>query len=145
MLSLVVLALLALVLPTLARLGLKEAVDRLRAPKAYVNNQTRVEDNVYARAEDSKTSSFYTPVFKNANASSFTVNSSALPLVNFALQPSWAGRLPISGSKTESRARLFFFYSHVRLTPLQELFFWYWPSSESTASDTLTIWYGRIY
>ena len=36
-------------------------------------------------------------------ASDFLVNSSALPLVTFPLQTSYAGRLPISASKHETR------------------------------------------
>ncbi|TFY81745.1 hypothetical protein EWM64_g2266 [Hericium alpestre] len=54
----------------------------------------------------------------------FHVNSSALPLVDFALQDSWAGRLPVSNKTGDDR----------------HLFFWYWPAGISDASDTLTIW-----
>ncbi|KAF8598737.1 alpha/beta-hydrolase [Ceratobasidium sp. AG-I] len=57
-------------------------------------------------------------------ASDFLVNSSALPLVTFPLQNSYAGRLPISSSKNETR----------------ELMFWYWPSSASKGSNKLSIW-----
>jgi carboxypeptidase D len=99
----VALALLALSSPALARLGSKEAIDRLRGTKEYVNQNAAARNTVHARAEDAKSSPFYTPVFGNANASTFAVNSSKLPLVTFSLQPSWAGRLPISASKTESR------------------------------------------
>jgi carboxypeptidase D len=102
--------------------------ERLRGPKEYINQAAASHENfkppIAPRAPPNHPTSFYTPVFANANASSFAVNSTALPLVTFPLQPSWAGRLPISNSSTESR----------------ELFFWYWPSSASTASDTLTIW-----
>jgi carboxypeptidase D len=102
----IALALLALSSPALARLGSKEAIDRLRGTKEYVNQNAAARDTVHARAEDAKSSSFYTPVFGNANASTFAVNSTKLPLVTFPLQPSWAGRLPISASKTESRVDL---------------------------------------
>ncbi|QRW09820.1 Serine carboxypeptidase [Ceratobasidium sp. AG-Ba] len=57
-------------------------------------------------------------------ASDFLVNSSALPLVTFPLQNSYAGRLPISSKKGESR----------------QLSFWYWPSSASGGSKKLSIW-----
>ncbi|KAG9123711.1 hypothetical protein FRC07_014202 [Ceratobasidium sp. 392] len=57
-------------------------------------------------------------------ASDFLVNSSALPLVTFPLQNSYAGRLPISSKKNETR----------------QLSFWYWPSSTSTGSKKLSIW-----
>jgi hypothetical protein len=118
--------------------------ERLRGPKEYINQNAAargdaapsplpehaapapspvVVEETLASGTSDAAKAFYTPTFRNANASTFTV-AYPLPLVNFALQPSWAGRLPISGSKTESR----------------ELFFWYWPSSQSTASDTLTIW-----
>ncbi|KII93733.1 hypothetical protein PLICRDRAFT_35954 [Plicaturopsis crispa FD-325 SS-3] len=66
---------------------------------------------------------FFTPSFANSNATAFQVNSSSLPLVNWTLQDSWAGRLSISSTSKD-----------------RELFFWYWPSSQSSESDTLTIW-----
>ncbi|QRV95479.1 Serine carboxypeptidase [Ceratobasidium sp. AG-Ba] len=55
----------------------------------------------------------------------FLVNSSALPLITFPLQDSYAGRLPISSHKNETK----------------QMFFWYWPSSAPTGSKTLTIWF----
>ncbi|KAG8792145.1 hypothetical protein FRC12_007028 [Ceratobasidium sp. 428] len=57
-------------------------------------------------------------------ASDFLVNSSALPLITFPLQNSYAGRLPISSEKNETR----------------QLSFWYWPSSSSSGSKKLSIW-----
>ncbi|KAG9090429.1 hypothetical protein FS749_000536 [Ceratobasidium sp. UAMH 11750] len=56
--------------------------------------------------------------------SDFLVKSSALPLVTFPLQDSYAGRLPISSDQHESR----------------ELSFWYWPSSAPGGSKKLSIW-----
>ncbi|KAG8701879.1 hypothetical protein FRC08_003847 [Ceratobasidium sp. 394] len=58
------------------------------------------------------------------NPSDFRVKSSALPLVTFPLQDSYAGRLPISSDENESR----------------ELSFWYWPSSAPGGSNKLSIW-----
>ncbi|QRW09819.1 Serine carboxypeptidase [Ceratobasidium sp. AG-Ba] len=57
-------------------------------------------------------------------ASDFLVNSSALPFVRFPLQDSYAGRLPISSKKSETK----------------QLSFWYWPSSAAGVSNKLSIW-----
>ncbi|KAG8740960.1 hypothetical protein FRC10_003531 [Ceratobasidium sp. 414] len=56
--------------------------------------------------------------------SNFFVNSSALPLITFLLQNSYAGRLPISSSKDETK----------------EMFFWYWTTSAPGGSNKPTIW-----
>ncbi|KAG9080574.1 hypothetical protein FS749_007962 [Ceratobasidium sp. UAMH 11750] len=56
--------------------------------------------------------------------SDFLVKSSALPLVTFPLQDSYAGRLPISSKKNETK----------------QLSFWYWPSSIPSGSKKLSIW-----
>ncbi|KAG9078479.1 hypothetical protein FS749_009492 [Ceratobasidium sp. UAMH 11750] len=58
------------------------------------------------------------------NPSDFLVKSSALPLVTFPLQDSYAGWLPVSSDQHESR----------------ELSFWYWPSSAPGGSNKLSIW-----
>jgi carboxypeptidase C (cathepsin A) len=123
--------------PTALSLSAFYLHERLRGTKNYLNNAapvpapaaeaasapTPVVAETLASGTSAAAKAFYTPVFKNANTTAFQV-AYPLPLINFALQPSWAGRLPVSGSASETR----------------ELFFWYWPSSQSTASDTLTIW-----
>ncbi|KZT37407.1 alpha/beta-hydrolase [Sistotremastrum suecicum HHB10207 ss-3] len=96
----------------------REAADRLRGTKHNIVEDT--EPLQHAK----RSASFFTPTFANPKAATFAVNSSALPLVTFPLQNSWAGRLPISATSGETR----------------QLFFWYWPSSQPTASKTLTIW-----
>ena len=41
--------------------------------------------------------------FKNPAASAFFVDGSTIPLVDFDIGPSWAGLLPISAAKNETR------------------------------------------
>lgn len=54
----------------------------------------------------------------------FSVNGSALPEVDFDIGESYAGLLPISSQKNESR----------------QLYFWYFPSSNPAADEEITIW-----
>ncbi|KAH7311169.1 alpha/beta-hydrolase [Rhizoctonia solani] len=61
---------------------------------------------------------------KTLKPADFLVNSSALPLITFPLQDSYAGRLPISGNANETG----------------QLSFWYWPSSTKAGSKKLSIW-----
>jgi carboxypeptidase D len=83
-----------------------DAANRLRGPKEYVNQNAAARQSAQNEEKRDVHTDFYTPTFKNANASSFAVNSSALPLVSFPLQDSWAGRLPISSSKSETKVFL---------------------------------------
>ncbi|EPQ61415.1 hypothetical protein GLOTRDRAFT_30246 [Gloeophyllum trabeum ATCC 11539] len=101
-----------------AVLALDPRIERLRGTKFLLTDDAPAP---HRRADPAK---FYTPKFANPKADAFHVNSSALPLVTFELQDSWAGRLPISNNSNESR----------------ELFFWYWPSSQPSESEFLTIW-----
>ncbi|TFK57058.1 alpha/beta-hydrolase [Heliocybe sulcata] len=111
------------VLSASAVLALDPRIERLRAPKFRLEDDA-ASTSVPALKRSDSANQFYTPKFSNSETASFHVNSSALPLVTWELQDSWAGRLPISNSSSESR----------------ELFFWYWPSSQSTSSEFLTIW-----
>lgn len=105
----------ALLASQLVLATIPEAAQRLRNPTAaYRQSNTK----------RSTTPSFTIPTFANPKAANYHVSSSALPLVTFPLQDSWAGRMPISSSLLETR----------------HLFFWYWPSSASGGSDSLTIW-----
>ncbi|TFY67118.1 hypothetical protein EVG20_g4050 [Dentipellis fragilis] len=111
---------LSLLLLSGTALGALNPAERLRNGRLHViPSSSAPAPAVQKRAED-----FFTPKFSNPKAATFQVNSSSLPLVDFALQDSWAGRLPITNKTSESR----------------QLFFWYWPSSQSTESDSLTIW-----
>jgi carboxypeptidase C (cathepsin A) len=123
-------ALLALLPATLA----VHPHERLRAPKLRIpvasaiptstaSVRTPSPTSTSATRISNPTSPFFVPTFRNANASALRVPY-PLPLVGFPLQASWAGRLPINDTDTERR----------------ELFFWYWPASQRSASDTLTIW-----
>lgn len=56
--------------------------------------------------------------------SDFAVNGSALPEVDFDIGESFAGLLPISAARNETR----------------ELFFWYFKSQNPAASDEITLW-----
>ncbi|THH16806.1 hypothetical protein EW146_g3885 [Bondarzewia mesenterica] len=111
---------LAALLPILPYALATNPVQRLRStrPRVFADSQQRRE------AIEKRNTNFFTPAFSNPKAATFHVNSSTLPLITFPLQDSWAGRLPITNAMNEER----------------QLFFWYWPSSKSTESDTLTIW-----
>lgn len=76
--------------------ALPPEVIRLRQPKSHVFERE-------ASAHVKRSTVFYTPTFSNPKATDFHVNSSALPLVTFPLQDSWAGRLPISNSSSEDK------------------------------------------
>lgn len=54
----------------------------------------------------------------------FAVNGSALPLVDFDVGESYAGLLPLSDAKNETR----------------EFYFWFFPTANPDASDELLIW-----
>lgn len=102
-----------------------DAARRLRSPKSP---HLPSFPPVFNEKRAVSTPSFTIPTFSNPKAANYHVNSSALPLVTFPLQDSWAGLLPISSSLLETR----------------KLFFWYWPSSASGGSDSLTIWLNGI-
>lgn len=106
------------------------AVRRLRSPKnaAYSHYPAPASDSpptAKPKVSVDATAPQYTiPVFANPKAANYHVSGTNLPLVTFSLQDSWAGQLPISANSGESR----------------KLFFWYWPSSASGGSDSVTIW-----
>ncbi len=54
----------------------------------------------------------------------FSVNSTGIPEVNFDIGESYAGLLPISSALNET----------------SKLYFWFFPSSNPSASDEITIW-----
>ena len=62
--------------------------------------------------------------FLNKNSEKFVVNGTGIPEVSFDIGESYAGLLPISQSKNESR----------------ELFFWFFPSTNPDAGDEVVIW-----
>ncbi|CAE6478473.1 unnamed protein product [Rhizoctonia solani] len=72
----------------------------------------------------SNVNEFITRSNKTLKPSDFLVKSSALPLITFPLQDSYAGKLPISANANETR----------------QLSFWYWPSSTKAGSKKLSIW-----
>lgn len=53
------------------------------------------------------------------------MNGSALPDVDFDVGESYAGLLPISGAANETR----------------ELFFWFFPSTNTNATEEIAIWF----
>ncbi|KIJ33176.1 hypothetical protein M422DRAFT_183566 [Sphaerobolus stellatus SS14] len=62
--------------------------------------------------------------FSNPKASQFFVDGTTIPEVDFDVGPSWAGLLPISSAKNETR----------------ELFFWFFPPGPQGSSDDLIFW-----
>lgn len=62
--------------------------------------------------------------FKNPKAKEFYVNGKTIPEVDFDVGPSYAGLLPISGNKNETR----------------KLFFWFFPPGPQGSVDDLIFW-----
>lgn len=62
--------------------------------------------------------------FSNPAASAFYVDGSTIPEVDWDIGPSWAGLMPISGNKNETR----------------KLFFWFFPPGPTGADDSLILW-----
>ncbi|KAH9483197.1 putative serine carboxypeptidase [Psilocybe cubensis] len=62
--------------------------------------------------------------FSNPAAFKFFVNGSTIPEVDFDVGPSYAGLLPISGNKSETR----------------QLFFWFFPPGPQGSPDDLIFW-----
>lgn len=65
-----------------------------------------------------------TITFKNPKAKAFLVDGKTIPDVNFDAGPSWAGLMPISGAKNETR----------------KLFFWFWPTNNPANTKDLVFW-----
>ncbi|KDQ27644.1 hypothetical protein PLEOSDRAFT_1104326 [Pleurotus ostreatus PC15] len=65
-----------------------------------------------------------TASFANVRAREFFVDGKKIPLVNFDAGPSWAGLLPISGARNETR----------------KLFFWFWPATNPEHAKDLIFW-----
>ncbi|SMR57184.1 unnamed protein product [Zymoseptoria tritici ST99CH_1E4] len=61
---------------------------------------------------------------QNANTSAFAIDGSKIPGVDFTLDESYAGLLPISSDADEK----------------SKLYFWYFPSTNKDADDEITIW-----
>ncbi|KKY19992.1 putative serine carboxypeptidase [Phaeomoniella chlamydospora] len=66
----------------------------------------------------------HTPYYLTNATEKFAVNGTGVPDVDFDLGESYAGLLPISSAKNETR----------------ELFFWFFPSDNPAAGDEITIW-----
>lgn len=64
------------------------------------------------------------PKFLNSNTSSFAVNGTGIPDVNFDVGESYAGQLPISSDPNE----------------VSNLFWWFFPSTNPKASKEILIW-----
>ncbi|KAI0262574.1 alpha/beta-hydrolase [Gloeopeniophorella convolvens] len=62
--------------------------------------------------------------FANPAAQKFFVDGTKIPDVPFDAGPSWAGLMPISGKKNETR----------------KLFFWFWPTTNASNAKDLTFW-----
>ncbi|KAI9775698.1 MAG: hypothetical protein M1835_005728 [Candelina submexicana] len=62
--------------------------------------------------------------YHNSKTEPFLVNGTGIPYVNFDIGESYAGLIPISSSTNET----------------SKLYFWFFPSSNPSASDEITIW-----
>lgn len=63
--------------------------------------------------------------YLNQNTKQFVVNGSGIPLIDFDIGESYAGLLPISDEKNETR----------------KLYFWFFPSSNPNATDEIALWF----
>ncbi|KAK2601344.1 hypothetical protein N8I77_010799 [Diaporthe amygdali] len=68
------------------------------------------------------------PSFLTSKTEKFVVNGTGVPDVNFDLGESYAGRLPISAPDLHN------------ISGANELFFWFFPSSNPLASNEITVW-----
>lgn len=95
----------------------REQMDRVRAMMG-----ARVEAmNNQRRAPKPPPS---TITFRNPKAKDFFVDGTKIPDVNFDAGPSWAGLMPISGARNETR----------------KLFFWFWPTNNPAHTKDLVFW-----
>ena len=74
----------------------------------------------HARRQTASTSPYL-----NNNTEQFVVDGTGVPDINFDIGESYAGLLPISDDPNEKR----------------QLYFWFFPSNNSLASNEITIWY----
>ncbi|CAK7223431.1 hypothetical protein SCUCBS95973_005177 [Sporothrix curviconia] len=65
-----------------------------------------------------------TPQFLNSNTSSFSVNGTGIPLVDFDVGESYAGSFPLSSNPNDTN----------------QLYFWFFPSTNPSASKEIVIW-----
>ncbi|KAG6837827.1 hypothetical protein H0H93_016195 [Arthromyces matolae] len=70
-----------------------------------------------------------TITFNNPAAKQFFVDGTKIPEVDFDAGPSYAGLMPISGNKNETR----------------KLFFWFWPTNNASNAKDLTFWTNGAY
>ncbi|KAF2135504.1 uncharacterized protein K452DRAFT_303502 [Aplosporella prunicola CBS 121167] len=102
--------------PTLPRANVFERADAVK--RAFVEKRRAGQPFQNQRLQRRASA------YLNDKSQKFVVNGSALPEVDFDIGESYAGLLPISGDKNETR----------------ELFFWFFPSTNPLAKDELAIW-----
>ncbi|ROV99211.1 hypothetical protein VPNG_08228 [Cytospora leucostoma] len=81
------------------------------------------------KAAAQKRASSAEPSYLTSKTERFVVNGTGVPLVDFDIGESYAGRLPIATSNTSANS-----------SSLNELFFWFFPSENPLASNEITIW-----
>lgn len=72
----------------------------------------------------------------------FNENLRCVDIVNFDAGPSWAGLMPISGAKNETR-KLFFWYVLVSISRKSDLSILcnrFWPTNNASHADELLFW-----
>ncbi|ROV86745.1 hypothetical protein VSDG_10198 [Cytospora chrysosperma] len=89
----------------------------------------RSKGTVNTKAAVQKRASSEDPSYLTSKTEQFVVNGTGVPLVDFDIGESYAGRLPISTSNTSTNR-----------SALNELFFWFFPSDNPLASNEITIW-----
>ncbi|KAL1902840.1 hypothetical protein Sste5346_000751 [Sporothrix stenoceras] len=91
---------------------------------AFAERSSSLYDNIFAEAEDPVEKRAPTAKFLNNNTSSFSVNGTGIPDVDFDIGESYAGSLPLSSDPNDEN----------------QLFFWFFPSENPAASEEIVIW-----
>ncbi|CAK7220378.1 hypothetical protein SEUCBS140593_004215 [Sporothrix eucalyptigena] len=82
------------------------------------------DEMIYSEADEDLGKRATSPQFLNSNTSSFAVNGTGIPDVDFDIGESYAGSLPLSSSPNDPN----------------KLFFWFFPSTNPSASKEIVIW-----
>ncbi|KUI54170.1 Carboxypeptidase cpdS [Cytospora mali] len=113
----------------LIALGASGVLASSDVPYPHRRASMKSRGSVNAKPAVQKRSSSDDPSYLTSKTEPFVVNGTGLPLVDFDIGESYAGRLPISTSNTTTNR-----------SSENELFFWFFPSDNPNATEEITIW-----